>query len=204
MLADSLHVYACRPNCIVLALPRGGVPVGAAVAKQLKLPLDVFLVRKIGVPGYEELAMGAIASGGVRVLNENVLASLPDAKRAVEDVTAWEIRELTRREAEYRAGLPPLDVKGKTVLLVDDGVATGASMRAAVTAVRKLGAMEVVVAVPVGSPSTCELIEAEADSMVCPLVSPYFEAVGQYYSNFSQTSDAEVCTLLAEARRRHL
>lgn len=170
--------------------------MAAEIAEELNLPLDVFLVRKIGVPGYEELAMGAIASGGVRILNDEVLASISHAGEMLDRVTAMESQELARREAEYRAGLPPLDLEGRCVLLVDDGLATGASMRAAVGAVRKLGAKWVVVAVPVGPPSTCALLEAEADSVVCPLQPERFQSVGEFFEDFSQITDAEVCALL--------
>lgn len=209
LLADALYAYAGRHDAIVLALPRGGVPVAAEVARELRLPLDVFLVRKIGVPGFEELAMGAIAAGGVRILNEEVIRSIPYAASSIEEVTQTESRELARRECQYRKGRPPLALAGRCVLLVDDGLATGATMRVAVAAVRKLGAGRVVVAVPVGPHSTCELLETEADEVVCPLKPYLFESVGQFYEDFGQTTDQEVCELLRQgaadkAEARHV
>src|SRR5690242_7506266 len=162
-LAEKLMIYANRPDVLVLALPRGGVPVGFAVAEMLHAPLDVFLVRKLGVPGHEELAMGAIASGGVRVLNEGVVRQLGIPQRAIDAVAAAEQRELERREREYRDDRPPPAIRGKVVILVDDGLATGSTMRAAVAAVRRLGPARVVVAVPVGAADTCDLLGEEAD-----------------------------------------
>jgi len=195
-LAERLTHYAGRDDVVVLALPRGGVPVGYEVAAALGAPLDVFLVRKLGTPGHEELAMGAIASGGVRVLNEEVVRMLRPSNAVIERVEAEERRELERREREYRGGRPPLDVRGKTVMLVDDGLATGSTMRAAVAAVRKLGPAKVVVAVPVGSTETCEEFEGEADEAVCAKEPDPFYAVGMWYEDFSQTTDAEVRELL--------
>jgi predicted phosphoribosyltransferase len=195
-LASHLTRYAGRDDVIVLALPRGGVPVGYEVAEALEAPLDVFLVRKLGVPGHEELAMGAIASGGVRVLNDNAVRMyrLPDS--AVERVTAEEQRELARREREYRRGRPPVDVTGKTVILVDDGLATGSTVRAAVAALRRLEPARIVVAVPVGSTETCAAIAEEADEAVCAEEPDPFFAVGQWYDDFSPTTDDEVKQLL--------
>lgn len=203
-LAEQLLDYAGRDDVIVLALPRGGVPVGFEVAQRLNVPLDVFVVRKLGVPGHEELAMGAIASGDVRVLNEDVLYVIPNAQAIVEIVTATEREELKRRERNYRDDRPPPDVKGKTVILVDDGLATGATMRAAAAALRQRGAAKTIIAVPVGAPSTCEEIRNAADDVIC-LTSPgSFIGVGQYYEDFSQTTDEEVRDLLVQAQKPKL
>jgi putative phosphoribosyl transferase len=196
-LADRLTHYADQPDVLVLALPRGGVPVGFEVADALRAPLDVFLVRKLGVPGQEELAMGAIASGGIRVLNDPVVRLLGLSETDIATVEAEERRELDRREREYRAGRPPLDVAGKVVILVDDGLATGSSMRAAVRALRSLDPARIVVAVPVGARETCEELELESDEAVCAREPEPFHAVGLWYENFSQTSDEEVRDLLA-------
>jgi len=184
---------------IVLGLPRGGVPVAYEVATRLRVPLDVFIVRKLGVPGYEELAMGAIASGGVRVLNEDVVRQIPNAAAIIEAVTAQETAELERREREYRDGRPAPELRGRTVILVDDGLATGATMRAAVAALRQQGAAKIVVAVPVGAPETCAEFAEEVDETICAITPEYFRAVGQYYDDFSQTTDDEVRALLAAA-----
>ncbi len=200
-LARALERYAGRADAIVLGLPRGGVVVGAEVARALGLPLDVFLVRKLGVPGHEELAMGAIASGGVRVLNDDVLASLRIGPDAIERVAEQERAELARREAAYRGDRPPPDVRGRTVLLVDDGLATGASMRAAVSALRAMGPAAVVVAVPTAPEETCEEFERIVDEMVCLAMPAPFYGVGGSYEDFSQTTDREVCALLEAACR---
>jgi putative phosphoribosyl transferase len=196
-LAEELLSYAGRDDVIVLALPRGGVPVAFEVAQRLGVPLDVFVVRKLGVPGHEELAMGAIASGGVRVLNEDVLYVLPDAQSIVEMVTAIEREELKRRERDYRSDRPAPEVRGRTVILVDDGLATGATMRAAAAALRQQAAAKIIVAVPVGAPSTCHEIRSVADEVVCLQTPGSFMGVGQYYEDFSQTTDEEVRDLLA-------
>lgn len=196
-LAARLTHYEDRPDVLVLALPRGGVPVGYEVADALRAPLDVFLVRKLGVPGQEELAMGAIASGGIRVLNDSVVRLLGLSEADIAPVEADERRELDRREREYRAGRPPLDVAGKVVILVDDGLATGSSMRAAVRALHSMDPARIVVAVPVGARETCEELELEADEAVCAREPEPFHAVGVWYENFSQTSDEEVRDLLA-------
>jgi putative phosphoribosyl transferase len=196
-LAEKLLSYAGRDDVIVLALPRGGVPVAFEVAQRLGVPLDVFVVRKLGVPGHEELAMGAIASGGVRVLNEDVLYVLPDAQSIVEMVTAIEREELKRRERDYRGDRPAPEVRGRTVILVDDGLATGATMRAAAAALRQQGAAKIIVAVPVGAPSTCYEIRGVADDVFCLQTPGSFMGVGQYYEDFSQTTDEEVRDLLA-------
>jgi putative phosphoribosyl transferase len=198
-LAVNLGQYAGRPDVIVLALPRGGVPVGYEVARALGVPLDVFLVRKLGVPGREELAMGALASGGVRVLNDDVVRELGIPQRWIDEVTADEAAELRRREAAYRDGRPAPDVRGKTVILVDDGLATGASMRAAVEALRQLGPARIVVAVPVAAAQTCKELRTEADEVVCAETPEPFYAVGSWYDDFSQTTDQEVRDLLARA-----
>jgi putative phosphoribosyl transferase len=198
-LATKLSRYSGRDDVIVLGLPRGGVPVAYEVAQALRVPLDVFIVRKLGVPGFEELAVGAIASGGVRVLNEDVASALPNADEIIEAVTQREMVELERRESEYRDGRPAPEISGKIVILIDDGLATGATMRAAVKALRQRGAAKIVVAVPVGPPDTCREFEGEADEVVCASAPEFFQAVGQYYEDFSQTSDEEVRDLLARA-----
>ena len=200
-LADALRSYAGRSDVIVLALPRGGVPVASRVAEALEAPLDVFLVRKLGFPGNEEFAMGAIASGGVRVLNETVLDRYAVPEALVEAVVRREERELARRERSYRGDRPPLDPRGKTVIVVDDGLATGFSMRAAVTALRSLGPRRIVVAVPVGPRESVEELRRLADEVVCPSTPEPFLAVGHFYDAFDQTSDREVVDLLSRARR---
>jgi putative phosphoribosyl transferase len=199
VLAEKLTQYAGRDDVIVLGLPRGGVPVAYEVARALRVPLDVFIVRKLGVPGFEELAAGAIASGGVRVLNEDVIRALPNADEIIELVTQREAAELERREQEYRDGRPAPELQERTVILIDDGLATGATMRAAVKALRQRGVAKIVVAVPVGPPDTCREFEDEADEVVCASAPEFFQAVGQYYEDFSQTSDDEVRDLLARA-----
>jgi putative phosphoribosyl transferase len=199
VLAESLREFAQDRSVLVLALPRGGVPVAYEIARSLGLPLDVFIVRKIGVPGYEELAMGAIASGGVRVLNERVVERVGISEHQIESVVAREQQEIERRELEYRGDLPPLNVRGRKVILVDDGLATGATMRAAVQALREMGASKIVVAAPVGSDEAVDRIAMIADGVVCPLQPEDFQAVGQWYDDFAQTSDEEVRELLAES-----
>src|SRR5213083_3453673 len=201
LLAEKLEKYANRNDVVVLGLPRGGVPVAYEVAKRLHAPLDVFIVRKLGVPGFEELAAGAIASGGVRVLNEDVIRAIPYADEAIEAVTVKETAELERREHIYREGRPPPELRDRIVILVDDGLATGATMRAAVKALRQRGAAKIVVAVPVGPPDTCREFEDEADEVICASAPEFFQAVGQYYEDFSQTSDEEVSELLARAAK---
>lgn len=197
-LAAALPDYTGRPDVIVLALPRGGVPVAYEVAKSLGAPLDVFLVRKIGVPGHEELAMGAIASGGVRVVNEDVVRELGIPKSLFDAVAADELLELQRRERAYRDDRPAPDVRGKTVILVDDGLATGSSMRAAVAALRRLDPAKIVVAVPVAASEVCTEFQDVADDVVCAQTPPSFRAVGLWYDDFSQTSDEEVRELLTQ------
>jgi len=201
-LAAQLAQYAGRDDVVVLALPRGGVPVGFEVAKALQAPLDVFLVRKLGVPGHEELAMGAIASGGVQVLNEDVVAALDVPPERIVAVAAAEEQELERRLRAYRSGMPPPDVKGKIAILVDDGLATGSSMRAAVKALRRLGPERIAVAVPTAAAETCERLAREADEVVCASTPRPFHAVGLSYRDFSQTTDAEVTDLLRRAASR--
>ena len=198
-LASKLRRFANRPDTIVLALPRGGVPVGFEVAKALNVPLDVFVVRKLGVPGYEELAMGAIASGGIRVLNEDVVRSAGIPHKVIDAVAADEERELQRRERDYRDGRPPVAVEGRTVILVDDGLATGSSMRVAVLALKRKRPAQIVVAVPVGAPATCAEFESEVDQAICAITPEPFLSVGQWYEDFSQTSDEDVRDLLSRA-----
>jgi putative phosphoribosyl transferase len=198
-LAEKLDKYAGREDVIVLGLPRGGVPVAYEVAKRLHAPLDVFIVRKLGVPGFEELAAGAIASGGVRVLNQDVMRAIPHADEVIEAVTAREMGELERREQIYREGRLPPELRGRIVILVDDGLATGATMRAAVKALRQGSAARIVVGVPVGPPDTCRELEQQADDTVCLSTPAFFQAVGQYYEDFSQTTDEDVRELLARA-----
>lgn len=198
-LAEKLEKFAGHADVTVLGLPRGGVPVAYEVARALRVPLDVFIVRKLGVPGFEELAAGAIASGGVRVLNEDVVRALPNANEIIEAVTAKEVAELERREQRYRGGRLAPELRDRVVILVDDGLATGATMRAAVKALRQRGVKKIVVSVPVGPPETCREIAEEADEIVCAITPEFFHAVGQYYEDFSQTTDEEVRELLASA-----
>ena len=195
-LAEQLRGYAGRDDVVVLGLPRGGVPVAYEVAKRLHAPLDVFLVRKLGVPGHAELAMGAIAPGGVEVLNHDLIDELSIPPASVEKIAASERLELDRRDRVFRAGRPLPELPGKTVILVDDGLATGATMEAAVTAMRGLAPAAIVVAVPVGARETCERLSRLADKVVCLATPAPFDAVGQWYENFSQTTDDEVKELL--------
>jgi predicted phosphoribosyltransferase len=202
-LAERLTGHADRPDVLVLALPRGGVPVAFEVARALHAPLDVFLVRKLGLPGHEELAMGAIASGGVRVLNEDLVRTLRIPQEEIDAVAAQEQRELERREREYRGDRPPPDVRDKVVILVDDGLATGSTMRAAVAALRRQHPRRIIVAVPVGAAETCEDFGADADEVICARTPEPFYAVGLWYGDFAQTSDAEVHDLLELAAEDH-
>jgi predicted phosphoribosyltransferase len=202
ILAKELKEYANRPNVIVLALPRGGVPVASQVAEALNAPLDVFLVRKLGLPGHEELAMGAIASGGVRVLNEDVVQALNIPEAVIDAVAAREQQELKRRERVYRDGRPSPDLHGKTIILIDDGLATGSSMRAAVAGLKAQDAAKIVVAVPTAAPETCESFETEVDEIICASTPEPFYGVGLWYQDFSQTTDQEVRQYLAEASER--
>jgi putative phosphoribosyl transferase len=196
-LAQRLSAYAGRADATVLALPRGGVPVAFEVAKALGLPLDVFLVRKLGLPGHEELAMGAIASGGARVLDSEVVRAYRVSEEELRRVTAVERRELARREIAYRGDRPALELKGRTVILVDDGLATGSSMRAALAALEPLSPARVVVAVPVAPRSTVSALGDAADEIVCLKTPESFLAVGMFYEDFGQTSDEEVRDFLA-------
>ncbi|HZW29482.1 MAG TPA: phosphoribosyltransferase [Isosphaeraceae bacterium] len=198
-LAGALADYRGRPEVLVLALPRGGVPVGYEIAQALDVPLDVFLVRKLGVPGHEELALGALATGGVCLLNQQVIRSLRIPPEAIDQVIATEQAELKRREAAYRGGRKPPDVADKTVILVDDGLATGASMRVAVAALRQAGPARIVVAVPVAAPSICAELRDEVEEVICARTPEPFHAVGLWYEDFSQTSDEEVRDLLGKA-----
>lgn len=203
VLARSLSNYAGRADVRVLGLPRGGVPVAYEVARALGAPLDVFSVRKLGVPGHEELAFGAIATGGVRLLNRDVVDALQIPAEVLEEVGAAAAAELARRERAYRDDRPAPEVGDRVVILVDDGLATGASMRAAVAALRKLGPARVVAAVPVAARQTCALLAREVDEFVCARIPEPFHAVGQWYEDFSQTSDQEVGDLLRQAERDH-
>ena len=195
-LAARLRKYAGRNDVIVLALPRGGVPVAFEAAEALGAPLDLFLVRKLGTPGHRELAMGAIASGGVRVLNNDVVQWYSISPEAIDAVAREEQLELERRESTYREGRPASSLAGKVVILIDDGLATGSTMRAAVQAVKQLAPARIVVAVPVGAPETCEELSEIADEVVCARMPQPFSAVGQWYLNFEQTTDEEVRALL--------
>lgn len=198
-LAEQLRAYANRKDVIVFGLPRGGVPVAFEVAHALNVPLDVFVVRKLGVPWQPELAMGAIASGGVPLLNPQIVKQYGISEKEVQDVISREQRELERREKQYRGSRPAVDVHGKTVLLVDDGLATGATMRAAVEALRNAGAEKIVVAVPVSSPDVCESFRGLADDVLCAVTPEPFHAVGLWYQDFSPTTDQEVYDLLSRA-----
>lgn len=201
-LAEKLTEYANRPDVVVLALPRGGVPVAYEVANRLNAPMDVFVVRKLGVPGHEELAMGAIASGGVRVLNPDVLSYILIHEAIIDQVTEYELSELERRERLYRGNRPPLELKGRTIIIVDDGLATGSTMRAAVKALRQKQPKKIIVAVPVGARETCDSFKNEVDTMaVCAITPEPFHSVGLWYRDFSQTTDEEVRDLLAHADR---
>jgi predicted phosphoribosyltransferase len=195
-LAAALEQYGGRANVLVLGLPRGGVPVAAEVARALRAPLDVIVVRKLGVPGWEELAMGAIAAGGVRVLNDEVVRRAHIPPSVIESVTAEQLLELQRRERAYRGDAAPIEVRGKTVILVDDGIATGSTIRAAAQALRELSPAYIVIAAPVGSPESCAMLAEVADQVVVPQQPEEFRAVGQWYANFDQTSDEEVGRLL--------
>jgi putative phosphoribosyl transferase len=202
LLAAQLSRYAHRPDVAVLGLPRGGVPVAYEVAEALDAPLDVFVVRKLGVPGRSELAMGALASGGVRVLNHDVVSMLGIPESAVARAVAAELVELARRDAAYRGPRAPLDVADRVGILIDDGLATGATMRAAVAGLRLRGPARIVVAVPVAAAQTCDELAEEVDDLVCAVTPEPFRAVGMWYADFSQTDDDEVRDLLDAADRR--
>lgn len=201
MLANRLKEYAGRNDVIVLGIPRGGVPVAFEIAQALGAPLDVFVARKLGVPGQEELAFGAIASGGVRILNPEVIDPLNISDFAIESVTARERRELERRERLYRGLRAPLSVHGHIVILVDDGIATGSSIRAAISALRQLSPEKLVVAAPVAPLETARELAAEADDFVCVETPRTFQAIGQFYDDFSQVADDEVSDLLRRNSR---
>jgi putative phosphoribosyl transferase len=201
-LATALSKFRSERRLLVLALPRGGVPVGYEVARALDAPLDVFVVRKLGVPGHDEFAMGALASGGARVLSKEVISALKISERSIAAIVAREQRELNRREQLYRGKLPPLDVRTKTVILVDDGLATGSTMRAAIAGLKQLAAQRIVVAVPIAAPETCQELSQEVDEMVCAATPQPFYAVGLWYEDFSQTTDHEVRQLLEDRQGR--
>jgi len=201
VLAAKLSAYVGHPGAIVLALPRGGVPVAYEVARSLGVPLDVFVVRKLGVPGSEELAMGAIATGETIVLNDDVVRTLGIPDQVIQAVTIEAKRELERRERLYRGTRPPADVRGRTVILVDDGLATGATMLAAVRALRVQQPARIVVAVPVASPDVCELLTQQVDEVICAVTPTPLFSVGHWYEDFSQTPDEEVRALLAEQQQ---
>ncbi len=200
-LAKRLSEYANRDDVLILALPRGGVPVAFEVAKELNVKMDVFIVRKLGVPGNEELAMGAIASDGIRVLNEDVVRSFQIPYKVIDEVAANELRELERRESIYRGNRPKPNISGSTVILVDDGLATGATMRAAAAAVKTKNPDKVVIAVPVAAPDTCSDFRNEVDKIICFATPEPFYGVGAWYEDFSQTTDKEVCDLLGRAAK---
>ena len=199
VLASKLTKYLDQVNTVILALPRGGVPVAYEIGKELGLPVDIFVVRKLGVPGYEELAMGAIASGGVRHINRDVVDQLRIDSDTIEAASRREQKEIERREELYRGQRPPVDVRDKTVILVDDGLATGSTMRAAIAALRQHRPARIIVAVPAAAPQTCSEIAAEVDEIICAATPEPFYAVGQWYREFSQTTDEEVRELLARA-----
>src|SRR3990167_898993 len=202
MLAEQLKSYAKKPDVIVLALPRGGVPVAYEVAKKLSVPLEVFIVRKLGVPGHEELAMGAIATGGVVVFNDEIVDNLTISQAAINRVIQAEQQELQRRELTYRGNRPFPALSGKTIILVDDGIATGATMRAAIKSLRQQSPAAIIMAVPVAALSTCEEIANNVDKIVCLLKPHNFYAVGAWYEDFSQTTDNEVFELLTKAHQK--
>jgi len=199
-LAKELSKYSNRPDVLILALPRGGVPVAFEVARELNVKMDVFIVRKLGVPGNEELAMGAIASDDIRVLNEDVVRSYQIPDRVIATVAANEFRELERRERKYRGDHPKPDISGITVILIDDGLATGATMHAAVEAIKTKNPAKLVVGVPTASPDMCRFFEDKVDEIICATTPEPFYAVGAWYGDFSQTTDEEVCELLNKAR----
>src|SRR5579872_2719416 len=198
ILAGYLHHYNHQPNTIVLALPRGGVPVAYEIANQLSLPLDIFIVRKLGVPGHGELAMGAIASGGAIVFNEDIIHDLSISKAMIDRVIESEKKEIKRREIKYRNSRPFPDLTNKTVILVDDGIATGATIRAAIKSLRTKNVGRMVIAVPVAAEDTCRELMSVVDEFICPMMPRYFNAVGAWYENFDQTSDDEVSILMAK------
>ncbi len=197
-LAAKLLSYANRSDVLVIGLPRGGVPVAAEVAKVLHAPMDICLVRKLGIPSHKELAMGAIASGGVQVLNDDILSWLKISSKTIDEVAACELRELQRRDRIYRGDRPPLEVRSRTLILVDDGLATGSTMRAAVSALKKQHPQRIVVAVPVATTDICQQMREIVDEVVCVMTPDPLYSIGFWYMNFAQTTDAEVCELLQE------
>lgn len=199
-LAKELSKYANRSDVLILALPRGGVPVAFEVAKELNVKMDVFIVRKLGVPGNEELAMGAISSDNVLVLNEDIVKSFQIPERVINMVAENELKELKRRERTYRGDRPKPEISGSTVILIDDGLATGATMRAAASAIKTKNPAKIVVAVPTGASDTCEIFKKEVDEVICMATPEPFYGVGAWYGNFSQTTDEDVCELLDKAR----
>jgi predicted phosphoribosyltransferase len=199
ILASKLMRYKNKEDVVILALPRGGIPVAYEIGKELQLPIDVFVVRKLGVPGQEELAMGAIATGDVRIINFDVVEQLGITQETMDAVTQRELQELHRREQLYRGDRPSRDIRGRSVILVDDGIATGSTMRAAVAAIRQLSPERIVVAVPVGAPEACHELAAEVDEVVCVAMPKLLHSIGQFYGRFEQTSDDEVRDLLDRA-----
>jgi putative phosphoribosyl transferase len=195
-LAEALQPYANRPDVLILALPRGGVPVAYEVAKALNIPLDLMLVRKLGLPGHEELAVGAIATGGIRVLNTEVIEGMAISEAQIERIAAAELQELRRREKAYRGERPNAEVQGHGVILIDDGLATGATMQAAIAAIRQQRPAEILVAVPVAPKDTVALLRDQADAVICPATPEPFLGVGRWYEDFTQITDAEVRDLL--------
>ncbi len=203
-LAEKLTHYAGRPDVLVLALPRGGVPVAYEVCRRLNVPMDIFIVRKLGLPGREELAIGAIATGEVRVLNEDVIRMLNIPEEVIRFVSRKELEELKRREQSYRGDRPRPDVRDRTVILIDDGLATGASMRAAVKGLRAQHPARIVIAVPAAAAEICEAFRHEVDEIVCAMTPEPFQGVGRWYEDFSQTTDDEVQALLEESKQQLL
>ncbi len=201
-LAEALRDYADQKDTLILALPRGGLPVGFEIAKVLHLPMDAFLVRKLGVPGQEELAMGAIAMGGVHFFNQNILGMLDISKEDIQRVIAAEEQEMQRRNQVYRGGKPPPAIENRTVILVDDGVATGATILAAVSALKKMKPKSLIIAVPVAPSDTLQKLEAEVDQVVCLAAPENFFAISAWYQEFPQTSDEQVCDFLERAKRK--
>lgn len=204
ILAEKLSAYAGRPDVTVLGLPRGGVPVAFEVALALNVPLDIFIVRKLGLPGHEELAVGAIASGGIRVLNEDIIRLLDVPEGAINIIAVREMQELQRREHDYRGDRLAPDAHDRTIILIDDGLATGASMRAAVTGLRSQNPARIVVAVPTAARETCDMFEPLVDELVCAITPEPFYGVSRWYEDFSQVTDEEVRNLLEEANRQLL
>lgn len=200
LLAEKLIHYVNKPDVLILALPRGGVPVAFEVAKKLNAPLDIFIVRKLGVPGHEELAMGAIATGGIRVMNEEILNKINISQYAIEQVTHQELLEIRRREEQYRGKRPEPIIAGKAIIIIDDGLATGSTMKAAIKALKRQGPSVIIVGVPVADRDVCSQFRQIADDVVCAITPDYLGAVGRWYEDFSQTTDEEVIELLNQAK----